>query len=60
MKLLAEVIYNAGPEYTVEQIGPAYTQGAVNTSNTWIWCSVRCYSIILLRIYYIDGLLLYS
>ena len=26
-----KVIYNAGPEYTVEQIGPAYTQGAVNT-----------------------------
>ncbi|MEW9077671.1 alanine/glycine:cation symporter family protein [Terrisporobacter glycolicus] len=26
-----EVIYNAGPQYTVEQIGPAYTQGAVNT-----------------------------
>ena len=26
-----EVIYNAGPQYTVKQIGPAYTQGAVNT-----------------------------
>ena len=25
------VLYNAGPQYTVEQIGPAYTQGAVNT-----------------------------
>ena len=26
-----EIIYNAGPQYTVDQIGPAYTQGAVNT-----------------------------
>ncbi|UPA29598.1 alanine:cation symporter family protein [Terrisporobacter glycolicus] len=25
------VLFNAGTEYTVEQIGPAYTQGAVNT-----------------------------
>ncbi len=25
------VLYNAGPAYTVDQIGPAYTQGAVNT-----------------------------
>ena len=25
------VLFNAGPQYTVEQIGPAYTQGAVNT-----------------------------
>jgi AGCS family alanine or glycine:cation symporter len=25
------VLYNAGTQYTVEQIGPAYTQGAVNT-----------------------------
>lgn len=26
-----EIIYNAGPQYTIDQIGPAYTQGAVNT-----------------------------
>ena len=26
-----EIIFNAGPEYTIDQIGPAYTQGAVNT-----------------------------
>ena len=26
-----EIIFNAGPQYTVDQIGPAYTQGAVNT-----------------------------
>lgn len=26
-----KVIYNAGPQYTIDQIGPAYTQGAVNT-----------------------------
>ena len=25
------VLYNAGTQYTVDQIGPAYTQGAVNT-----------------------------
>ena len=25
------ILFNAGTEYTVEQIGPAYTQGAVNT-----------------------------
>ena len=26
-----QAIFNAGPEYTIDQIGPAYTQGAVNT-----------------------------